>query len=260
MDTSSYLARLESLLSGIPAAERQYAVAYYTEYLMDAGPDGAEAAMASLGTPESLAAQIKADVAMRGLANNGSSGRSSSSTQAFDSRQQAQSGFDSRSVEEPWVSGQENNQNQGAQGQWNQAGPAQTFYTQTEPAKKQSPLSTIVIVLLAIFALPIGLPIAAVLFALVIALVATVGSLFIGAVATGVSLLLASIAIIAAGIVLLFSQWAVGLFYLGCGLMLFSLSLLFNLGMYHLLRLIFKGIAYMFDSIRRALTRRHAVV
>jgi len=44
MDTSSYLARLEALLEGLPPAERQYAIAYYTEYLMDADSEGVDAA------------------------------------------------------------------------------------------------------------------------------------------------------------------------------------------------------------------------
>ena len=58
MSKDTYLARLEALLAGIPPEERQAAMEYYTDYLEDAGPEGEQAAMDHLGSPEKVAAAI----------------------------------------------------------------------------------------------------------------------------------------------------------------------------------------------------------
>ena len=316
MDTSSYLARLEYLLDGLPIPERQYAIAYYTEYLMDAGPEGAEAAMAALGTPEVLAAQIKADIAMRGLmgssipetnrTHTGAPNTSGAAAGVDDWRQAGTyrtpppnntSGRDNRGGSSSYtyanggsgwssdnggrgssnsgrgVNGSSNgsswgnrtSSNAGGSGSQENAwreGPG-TPYSQprwSDSRENKSPLSVIAIVLIAIFALPIGVPLAAAILGLVIALFATVGSLVVAAVATGVALTVASIVAIVIGFISLFSHWATGLFYIGVGLTVLSLTLLFDLAMFYLLRWTFKGIAMMFNVIRKRLSKQPEAV
>jgi uncharacterized membrane protein len=239
MDTKSYLARLEALLEGLPSAERQYAIAYYTEYLMDADPDNIQAAMDALGTPENLAAQIKADVAMREL--SGSAGTGSANWEAAGT-------YDAPSSD---GSGSSTGFKPGSPG-----GSWQSSASEKTKADDNSVFKVIGIVLLAIFALPIGFPIVIAVLGLVIALFATVGSLIVAAVAVGVSLLVASVVSIVFGFIALFSHWATGLLSIGAGLILLSLTLLFNLGVYYLLRWIFKGIALLFDAIRKRLSKQ----
>lgn len=237
MDSKSYLARLEALLEGLPSAERQYAIAYYTEYLMDADPDNVQAAMDALGTPENLAAQIKADVAMRELSGSGSAGTGSANREAagtYTDGTNSSAGY-----------------KQGSPG-----GSWQTSGSEKAKTDDSSVFKVIGIVLLAIFALPIGIPIAAAVLGLVVALFSVVGSLVVAAVAVGVSLLVASVVSIVFGVIALFSHWATGLCSIGAGLVLLSLTLLFNLGVYYLLRWIFKGIALLFDAIRKRLSRQ----
>ena len=69
MSKDTYLARLEALLAGIPPEERQEAMEYYTDYLEDAGPEGEQAAMEHLGSPEKVAAAI-----LEGLSGDASGG------------------------------------------------------------------------------------------------------------------------------------------------------------------------------------------
>ncbi|MDR0459247.1 MAG: hypothetical protein LBG68_02120 [Coriobacteriales bacterium] len=267
MDTSSFLARLESLLGGLPEAERQYAIAYYTEYLMDAGPEGADAAVAALGSPESLAAQIKADVAMRGLGGASQAGFGFESAGLPSSTHVSEASAFTNS-EVPVTDTRSDAPDWEAAGTYSPppvtpppvssgaaAGPGAYPQPNVTEKKTNSALNAILIVLLAIFALPIGIPVAAAVISLVIALFASVGSFIIAVLAAGLALLVGGIASIVLGFVLLFSSWATGLFYIGIGLLVLSLALLFNLGMFYLCRLIFKGIALLFNAIRKKVSK-----
>lgn len=61
MNRNEYMAALRRALSGLPDEERANALRYYEEYFDDAGPQNEQDAIAGLGTPESVAAQILAD-------------------------------------------------------------------------------------------------------------------------------------------------------------------------------------------------------
>ena len=65
MNTQEYINELKIHLYKLPNDDREDAIAYYFEYLAEAGPDGAEEAMKKLGTPAELAAGIRADQAMQ---------------------------------------------------------------------------------------------------------------------------------------------------------------------------------------------------
>ncbi|MDR2610857.1 MAG: DUF1700 domain-containing protein [Clostridiales Family XIII bacterium] len=68
MDNRKYLSQLEKRLNKLPPEDRADAIAYYAEYLDEAGPDGANIALKSLGTPAQVAAGIMADFALRDMA------------------------------------------------------------------------------------------------------------------------------------------------------------------------------------------------
>jgi uncharacterized membrane protein len=71
MNTREYIEELKIHLRKLPDEDREDAIAYYFEYLTEAGPGGAEEAMARLGTPAQLAAGIRADRAMEHLEDSG---------------------------------------------------------------------------------------------------------------------------------------------------------------------------------------------
>ena len=64
MDKATYLLELEKKLKNLSDYDRQYALAYYSEYLDDAESEGQADPEAVLGSVHTLAAQIKADIAM----------------------------------------------------------------------------------------------------------------------------------------------------------------------------------------------------
>ena len=59
------MAELSSQLSRIDAQERAEAIAFYNEYFEDAGVENEQSVIKELGSPSKVAAQIKADVAVK---------------------------------------------------------------------------------------------------------------------------------------------------------------------------------------------------
>ena len=62
MDRNEFMEQLEYLLLDIPQEEKEDALAYYRDYLDEAGDD-AENALKEFGSPERIAAIIRSDLA-----------------------------------------------------------------------------------------------------------------------------------------------------------------------------------------------------
>lgn len=71
MNRQEFMYRLAAELSKMPQDEMQAAMEYYDEYFDEAGPEREQEAIRELGSPERIAAQIKADYAMRQLEEPG---------------------------------------------------------------------------------------------------------------------------------------------------------------------------------------------
>ena len=73
MDKNKFMAELSSQLSRIDAQERAEAIAFYNEYFEEAGIENEQAVIKELGSPSKVAAQIKADVAVKEIQTDNSS-------------------------------------------------------------------------------------------------------------------------------------------------------------------------------------------
>ncbi|NBH73549.1 hypothetical protein D3Z51_16345 [Clostridiaceae bacterium] len=62
MDRKDFMKELEYLLQDIPAGEKEDAIAYYRDYLEDAGDEHEADAIREFGSPERVAAIIRADL------------------------------------------------------------------------------------------------------------------------------------------------------------------------------------------------------
>lgn len=62
MTRREFIKQLEYLLQDIPDEEREEAIAYYRDYLEEAGDDGEEEALKEFGSPERVAAIIRSDL------------------------------------------------------------------------------------------------------------------------------------------------------------------------------------------------------
>lgn len=67
MNKQEYMRQLAAALSRIADDERESALEFYNEYFDEAGPEREQEVIASLGTPQKLASQIKAQCAARYL-------------------------------------------------------------------------------------------------------------------------------------------------------------------------------------------------
>ena len=62
MDRAQFMRELEELLADISETERQDALEFYNNYFDDAGIENEAAVIRDLGSPEKVAAIIKADL------------------------------------------------------------------------------------------------------------------------------------------------------------------------------------------------------
>ena len=74
MNKVGFMSRLEGLLADIPAAEREEALQYYNDYFEDAGAESEEAVIRTLGSPQSIAENIKAELKGEAVALNAEAG------------------------------------------------------------------------------------------------------------------------------------------------------------------------------------------
>ena len=72
MTKNAFIAALSTKLAGLPAEDLQRSLEYYSEYIADAIEDGKseEEAVAALGSPADIAAQILSEISLVKLAKN----------------------------------------------------------------------------------------------------------------------------------------------------------------------------------------------
>jgi uncharacterized membrane protein len=118
----------------------------------------------------------------------------------------------------------------------------------------------ILIILLGIFALPIGLPLIISAFAVFVALLASAFALWISFTIVGVVLTFVGIGLTVLGIVKLVALPALGIAYAGAGLILFGVGLLFTIATVGLSIKVIPGIFRGFINLCRLPFRRRSVI
>jgi len=74
MNRAGFMSRLEGLLMDVPSLEKDEALQYYNDYFEDAGVENEEAVIRSLGSPESIAENIKAELRGETIPDSAKSG------------------------------------------------------------------------------------------------------------------------------------------------------------------------------------------
>lgn len=70
MNKEAFIRRLRELLAGLPQNEAAEAIQYYEDYFADAGTENEAKVIEELGSPEKVAANIRADLGMGGAEDN----------------------------------------------------------------------------------------------------------------------------------------------------------------------------------------------
>ena len=239
MTRDAFMKELAYLLQDINEEDRQDALQYYRDYFDDAGPEREEAVLRELGSPERVAAIIRANLA----------------GQDADGGEFTDSGYEDRRFSEPEKPlAQRNGPRSGGQGPQAAGDP----YAQAEngpyagdrgaqtgadrpgsaPGRKppftSRPLKIILWIILLVLLFPVLLGVGSGLLGILVGIAALLFGLFLLLGILTLAFLATGVFMIPFGVVVLFSQPAgglmtagTGLAFLGGGLLLLALSLLF---------------------------------
>lgn len=193
MDRYEFMWKLKSLLSDISEQEREEALQYYNDYFEDAGKENEASVIASLGSPEKVAETIKRDM-----------GQSSS----FDE-------YENPKVERGHEIAE---YSQGYQEErW-----------QSAPEEKQTNTgSKVLLVILLICASPILLGLAAAVFGVCIGLIGACIGIVAGFGGASLGLMAGAVACVVVGILCFQIDFPTGLAFIGAGLLLAAIGLVF---------------------------------
>lgn len=187
MNRAEFMARLRDLLSDITEAEREEALNYYEDYFDDAGVENEASVIASLGTPEKVAATIK-DGLSDGTGANGEFSETGYSSYTYDKDEVAT--------------------------------------TSSNKKKNLSGGMLVAIIILCVFALPILGPVAIGLLSAAFGILCAVVSVLFAVMVAGIAIVVTGIALIVSGIVALIEAPVVGILLAGIGLILAGLGIL----------------------------------
>ncbi|BCJ94734.1 hypothetical protein acsn021_23030 [Anaerocolumna cellulosilytica] len=223
MTKQDFLKELEDLLLDIPLEERMEALAYYETYFEDAGWEHEDEIIKELESPVKVAASIKAllnaneqDIKNRGYftekgyEDDGLKGPKLELSRDNTERQQTYSRSSTADDK------QSDSVNEGS-------------YDRTNYQKNNAASRVIVIILLCIFAIPVGIPVVATIFSFILAAVITVGALWLAFAILSVVLIITGIILTIVGVIKVIGLPAVGFFMTGSGIFVLGIGILFSL-------------------------------
>lgn len=225
MNKEIFLRDLRRFLADIPDDEREQALKYYEDYFEDAGPENEQQVIQELGSPIDIAKQIK------------------STNQENISYGQGNDFFQNKEYPNPYRNTQNSSRNTGSRFTQNtysgntgytqgantrnysqSQGPYAGTYQEPKKSWTQDPSKIVIVILLAIFAIPIGIPIVSTIFGLVVAAAAVIFALIVTLFAVGGSLAISGVCVL---IGCFFTPGGIAsiLLLLGTGLVLLSMGL-----------------------------------
>lgn len=200
MNRMEFIRHLAMNLSDLSESEREEAVQYYEDYLNDAGIENEQEVMEELGSPEKVAASIKAGL------SGGNAGEFTEHGYHTD-----QNSFTQQSA----VVEKDSPQQSGS-------GPIPQVKTSSDSSK------IILIIIVCVLLSPVLLPLALAAFGVVFGLVMTFLSVVFGFLVAGVGIFVGGLICIVFGFVKLFSVPLAGAVLLGVGFLLFGIGLLLS--------------------------------
>ncbi|MBO4987422.1 MAG: DUF1700 domain-containing protein [Lachnospiraceae bacterium] len=189
MSRKAFMARLDELLADITEAEKEEALSYYEEYFEDAGPENEEEVISSLGSPEKVAATIKA-----GLSEN-----------AQEEGEFSETGYTNTYYD------------------------VKDEVATINKRKGLGGIGTggwVIILILCLFALPILGPILLGIVGTIFGILVAIAAVIFAVLVTGIALVVAAVAMVAAGFATLFATPLVGVALIGAALLVAGIGIL----------------------------------
>lgn len=200
MSREQYMKELAYLLQDITVAEREEALAYYEDYFEEAGQDEEASVIASLGSPQKVAAIIK----------NGLNSEDSQAGEYTDT------GYRDKRFNE-----------------YNKVPQSKGSYRYDESRTERPRRSTgeiILLIVICIFAIPVGIPLIGAAFGIVAGFLGVLIALAVCIVVLTFAALICGVAFIGVGIVKAFVAPGLGILLLGGGMISFAIGILALLG------------------------------
>ena len=213
MNRNEFMTKLELLLADISSEEREEALQYYNDYFEDAGVEKEMDVIRELGSPEKIAATIKADMKYGSDADAGTFTEQGYRDERFEQR-------------ETPVAREVEHEKQNADSSYQYAGNTATGQNTSESPKTSTGLKIALVILIvlvgALIIIPVGIGLAFLVFGLLIAVFAFFAGLVVGAVA----IMFAGAVLIGTGIALLTTQIPAAFLTMGTGFLTFVVGLI----------------------------------
>lgn len=242
MDRKEYLERLEQLLLVLPQEEREEALQYYTDYFDDAGAENEEKVIWELGSPEEVAAKIRAGYAGE-YAEYSEQGFADA---RFHRNQEIM--VDSTGANSDWEDMAKEEQGY------------RSYQKETNKRRENVNVWKIIAILLLVFIaspiiIPIGIAGIAVVFAIVVAVIAVIFALGV----SGFAILFAGIVIIVAGLAKVLLAPAAGILAAGIGCILLAIGILLSWAIISVFIKVIPGVVRSIVNILRIPFRKAGV-
>jgi uncharacterized membrane protein len=239
MNKETYLQDLRKALKILPQSDRDEAIEFYEEYFEDAGIENEAKVIEELGEPKILAKKILVDVVDRKYEESIASSAEPTPVQALPvvTPMPVASGYDTNTTQAFDANTAAYQAAPGVQPQ-----PAPQYQQQETKEEKTSALKTLMIVLAAIFALPLS-PVIFALLIVALTLIFVMFIVYIAFLASGIAMIAAGFGTIVFGIIAFFLNPIAAIVILGSGLCSFGLGIFFAVGSIALIRGTAHGLA-----------------
>lgn len=211
MNRKEYIARLEQLLLVLPIEEREEALQYYNDYFDDAGVENEDNVIAELGSPEEVAAKIRAGYAGE-FAEYSEQGYEDSRFQR--AHELVPEGADNADWKDSVEEAEREGQN-----------------TKAQKKDHSNIWKIIAITLILLIASPVILPLGIAAVAVIFSLLIAVFAVIIGVGVSGFALLFAGLAVVVAGIAKVLLAPALGILAMGIGCIIVAIGVVISWAM-----------------------------
>lgn len=272
MNRIEYMRRLAALLQDVPAEERVATMQYYNDYFDDAGEENEEKVIEELGSPEQVAAEMKAGL-----------GRRTEDTGEFRETGYADPKFEKKEVPVRYPGVGSQNKNAGnpytrGTGDGGQSGDGYGYRTgQNENSSQYSDpnggkslkrepwtssgLKIVLVVLIILVAAPVLIPLVIAFAACIFAFGIAGFAIFISLVAVAAALAVSGLALFVKGMLIMISSPAAAMAVMGVGIILGVVGTVATVAAVRLCMIVLPGLfRFVVNLCRKPFQKRKAAV
>jgi uncharacterized membrane protein len=237
MTRIEFMSQLDELLKDITDSERADALTYYNDYFDDAGAECEGDVIEELVSPQKVAQIIKADLSEHGeetmeyTETGYKDSRFDEKAKVPETRENFEKNTEKNSEEcQKEEYQRESFQREERQKEEYQRKEQQRDYSRNDQRNQRKSMNIGLIILLCIFAIPIGIPMAAAAFGLLMGFAGVLIGLSAALIGIVAALYASGIIFVAVGAAKMIAIPATGLLVIGMGLMMLALAVILTLG------------------------------